>query len=96
MRLGVPHSWTVVSWWGRVNVVMHSDDRNGLCNCTRSAHSLCWFVRVCPKAPIEGTQAVESFVGANGNGVVCLFGDNGVIVEWIMVCCDVEIMVLLW
>ena len=36
------------------------------------------FVRVCPKAPIEGTQAVESFVGANGNGVVCLLWTSGV------------------
>ena len=63
-------------------LVMRSDNRDGLCYCTRSAYPIHRFVRVCPKAPIEGTQAVESFVGANGNGVVCLLWTSVVCLLW--------------
>ena len=63
-------------------LVMRSDNRDGLCYCTRSAYPIYRFVRVCPKAPNERTQAVESFVRTNGNGVVCLLWTSGVCLLW--------------
>ena len=72
MRLGVSYSWIVVDWWERVALMICSDARNGVCNCTGSAHSIHWIVRVCPESPIEEAQTVESVTGTRGNGVVCL------------------------
>ena len=67
-------------------LVMRSDNRDGLCYCTRSAYPIYRFVRVCPKAPNERTQAVESFVGTNGNGVVCLLWTSGVCIDEVICC----------
>ena len=53
---------------------MTSDDCDRFSNCTRSANPLHWSVRLCPATPIKGAQTVESFIGANRNGVVCLLG----------------------
>ena len=71
-------------------LVMRSDNRDGLCYCTRSAYPIHRFVRICPEAPIEGTQAVESFVGANGNGVVCLL-----YLKWWMKEYDVDTLIVI-
>ena len=72
MCLGVSHSWVVVDWWDRVLVIMCSNHRDCVGHCTRSACPLCWSLRVCSTAPIQGAKAVESFIRANGNGFVCL------------------------
>ena len=73
-------------------LVMRSDNRDGLCYCTRSAYPIYRFVRVCPKAPNERTQAVESFVGTNGNGVVCLLWTSGVCLLWTSGVCIDEVI----
>ena len=50
------------------------------------AHSVYWYVCVCPEAPIEQSQTVESVTGTRGNGVVCLLWTSGVCIDEVICC----------
>ena len=56
--------------------MMTSDNRDRFGHCTRSADPLYRSLHLCSATPIEGAQAVESLVGAGGDGVGCLLGDD--------------------
>lgn len=54
------------------------------------AHSVYWYVCVCPEAPIEQSQTVESVTGTRGNGVVCLL-----YLKWWMKEYDVDTLIVI-
>ena len=60
---------------------MTSDHCDGFGHCTGRIGSLCWSFHLRPATPIDETQAVEQFVGANGSGVDCLLGHGNHVVD---------------
>lgn len=74
MCLGVRDPWSVVCRWEREKMVMTSDNRDRFGNSRRCADPLYRPLHLCSATPVDGAQAVESFVGANGIGVACLLG----------------------